>query len=76
MYQASDFNYFAAKEEERFLAYGQWTKESGVLHRIDYSVDVQFERTKEDVSALYGEAVVYMLQWEQCGYCPNIETKC
>ena len=74
VYLASDFNYFAALEEERFLSYGSWTKESGVSDRIDYTINVQFEKTREDVSALYGEAVVYMLQWDRCGYCPSIET--
>lgn len=74
VYVASDFNYFAASEEESFLAYGTWTKESGVTDRIEYTANVQFETTKEDVSALYGEALVYMLQWEREGFCPNIET--
>ena len=73
-YLASDFNYFAASEEERFLSYGAWTKERDVVDRIDYIVDVQFERTKEDVSALYGEALMYMFQWERDSFCPNIET--
>jgi hypothetical protein len=73
-YEASDFNYFAAAEEEKFLSYGLWDKESGVIDRIEYTVDVQFDKTKENVSALYGEAVVYMLQWQKAGFCPNIET--
>ena len=73
-YLTSEFHYFAASEEETFLSYGAWTKESGVVHRINYTVDVQFERTKEDVSALYGEALMFMLQWERHSFFPNIET--
>ena len=74
MYLASDFNYFAASEENRFLAYGEWIKESGIQNRIQYTTNVRLETTTEDVSALYGEAAVYMLQWQRNGYCPNIET--
>jgi hypothetical protein len=74
VYLASEFSYFASSEEDLFLSYGAWIKESGVVDRIQYNVDVQFERTKEGVSALYGEALTYMLQWERDGFCPNIET--
>jgi hypothetical protein len=74
VYFASEFNYFACNEQMRFLAYAEWTKESGVLDRIHYRSKVQFENTFEDVSALYGEALVYMLQWEHQKFCPNVET--
>lgn len=74
IYEASEFNYFASNEEERFLAYALWTKESLVNRRINYISNVEFENTIEDVSALYGEALVYMLQWERQKFCPNVET--
>ena len=74
MYQASEFHYFANSAEEKFLKYGTWEVESSVVDRIEYTADIQLAQTKEDVSALYGEAVVYMLQWERKGFCPNIET--
>ena len=89
VYVATEFNYFSASAESRFLEYGTWKKydlgektlnspigdevemQGG---RIDYETNVQFSTTKEDVSALYGEAVVYMLQWELCKFVPNVET--
>ena len=74
VYDAFDFGYFAASEETRFVSYGSWDKECGVIDQFNYTVDIQFERTKEDVSALYGEALVYMLQWQRQAFCPNIET--
>lgn len=90
VYIATEFNYFSASAESRFLAYGKWTKcdagktivddlaEEGEdliqKGRIEYETNVQFSTTTEDVSALYGEAVVYMLQWECCKFVPNIET--
>eukprot|EP00547_Thalassionema_nitzschioides_P011158 CAMPEP_0194263180 /NCGR_PEP_ID=MMETSP0158-20130606/46923_1 /TAXON_ID=33649 /ORGANISM="Thalassionema nitzschioides, Strain L26-B" /LENGTH=1016 /DNA_ID=CAMNT_0039003359 /DNA_START=275 /DNA_END=3325 /DNA_ORIENTATION=+ len=75
VYVATEFSYFSATEEDRFLnSYATWTKESGVKNRIHYNIAVQFDRTKEDVSALYGEAVVYMIQYERDGFCPNVET--
>lgn len=73
-YEASEFKYFASNEEERFLGYASWTKESGVINRINYSTNVRCMNTIEDVSALYGEALVYMLQWERQKFCPNVET--
>ncbi len=89
VYVATEFNYFSASAESRFLEHGTWTKcglreeahnnpigEEDVIQgdRIDYETNVQFSTTIEDVSALYGEAVVYMLQWELCKFVPNIET--
>jgi len=73
VYEASDFNYFASNEEERFLEYASWKIESGVIDRIKYTSNVQCKNTIEDVSALYGEALVYMLQWERQKFCPNVE---
>ena len=40
---------------------------------INYVSQVQFARTVEDVSAIYGNALPYMLQWETDGFCPNVE---
>jgi hypothetical protein len=106
VYVASDFNYFSASAETKYLRqYGvKWTTTNDIFHvaaaddmhgsglggvgrlgvndndddiigrRIPYKTDVQFTTTKEDVSALYGEAVTYMLQWELCKFVPNIET--
>jgi len=74
VYSATDFNYFAASEEDSFLRYGSWIKEFGVRDRIPYNTDVQFKNTQEAVSALYGEAVVYMLQWKRQGFCPNVDS--
>jgi len=93
VYIATDFNYFSASAESKFLKYGTWEKagsdnvikttndpteeeESGFWEgeRVDYQTNVRFANTTEDVSALYGEAVVYMLQWERCRFVPNIET--
>lgn len=74
VYVASEFAYFAASEEARFLDYAVWIKEAPVGKRIDYKIGVQFLQTTEDVSALYGEALTYMLQWNRDGFCPNIET--
>lgn len=75
VYSATEFGYFAASVEEKFIqAYAKWTQESGIIDRIDYKSDVKFNNTSENISALYGEAVVYMLQFERNGFCPNIET--
>ena len=91
IYIASEFNYFSASAEAKFLKYGAWTKigagnesedvgnqvEEGDAFqeaRINYESNVEFATTTEDVSALYGEAVVYMLQWELCRFVPNVET--
>jgi len=74
IYIASDFGYFSSSAEASFLRYGEWKVESSVQERIAYQIDVDFATTKEDVSALYGEAVVYMLQWKMGRYVPNIET--
>lgn len=91
VYVATEFNYFSASAETRFLGYGTWSKygvgdekatkncqavEADTFQedRINYETNVQFATTTEDVSALYGEAVVYMLQWELCNFVPNIET--
>jgi hypothetical protein len=91
VYVASEFNYFSASAETKFLKYGTWTNfgvgdetqngnkpigEGGSTQqeRINYETNVQFATTTEDVSALYGEAVMYMLQWELCKFVPNIET--
>jgi Karyopherin (importin) beta len=74
IYEASNFNYFASDVEENFLAYASWTKECGVIDRINYTSNVRCKSTVEDVSALYGEALVYMLQWERQKFCPNVET--
>ncbi len=74
LYSATDFNYFAASEEDRCLSYGSWIKEFGVRDRIPYNTDVQFKNTQEAVSALYGEAVVYMLQWKRQHFCPNVDS--
>lgn len=74
VYIASEFSYFSADAETRFLNYAKWTKEAGITARINYTVGVQFKQTTEDVSALYGEALTYMLQWELDGFCPNVET--
>uniref|UniRef100_A0A7S4QXW9 DNA helicase n=1 Tax=Ditylum brightwellii TaxID=49249 RepID=A0A7S4QXW9_9STRA len=73
-YVASEFSFFAALEEHYFLSYGMWTQEKQIADRIEYNISVQFDKIAEDVSALYGEALVYMLQWEKEGYCPNVET--
>jgi len=73
-YKASQFNYFGATALESFLEYGTWIAETPVVHRLSYNVNVEFQRTTEDVSALYGEALTFMLQWERDGYCPNVET--
>uniref|UniRef100_A0A7S4AT84 Helicase ATP-binding domain-containing protein n=1 Tax=Pseudo-nitzschia australis TaxID=44445 RepID=A0A7S4AT84_9STRA len=80
MYVASDFNYFSALVENKFLQYGTWETIAGIPdgnehnQRIEYETNVQFATTKEDVSALYGEAVTYMLQWDMCKFVPNVET--
>jgi hypothetical protein len=87
VYIASEFNYFSAYDETRFLQYGRWKKidpfneyetenSSSTIEetRIDYEANIRFASTREDVSALYGEAVTYMLQWEICRFVPNIET--
>jgi hypothetical protein len=102
VYVASDFNYFSASAETKYLTqYGvKWTSANDIIvdddddkhvsgnggdlgadddgiigsRRIPYNTDVQFTTTKEDVSALYGEAVTYMLQWKSCKFVPNIET--
>ena len=101
VYVASDFNYFSASAETKYLTqYGvKWISTNDIIvddddkhgsgdggglgaddngiigsRRITYNTDVQFTTTKEDVSALYGEAVTYMLQWELCKFVPNIET--
>lgn len=91
VYIASEFNYFSASAETKFLHYGHWTKigvgnENKVGNspsngddgfqdtRINYETNVEFASTTEDVSALYGEAVTYMLQWDLCKFVPNIET--
>jgi hypothetical protein len=91
VYVASEFNYFSASAETKYLKYGTWTTfgvgdntqngnnpigEGGPTQqeRINYETNVQFATTTEDVSALYGEAVMYMLQWELCKFVPNVET--
>eukprot|EP00187_Rhodella_violacea_P015570 CAMPEP_0184719236 /NCGR_PEP_ID=MMETSP0314-20130426/8213_1 /TAXON_ID=38298 /ORGANISM="Rhodella maculata, Strain CCMP 736" /LENGTH=734 /DNA_ID=CAMNT_0027183097 /DNA_START=62 /DNA_END=2266 /DNA_ORIENTATION=+ len=76
VYSATEFSYFSASEVGNFLKFGEWAPEGRVDagHRLEYTMNVQFERTKEDVSALYGEAVNLMLQWKRNGYCPNVET--
>jgi len=81
-YEASNFTHFSASETRRFLARAQWTTESrlnlGVAKEdggtINYASEVSFEQTSEDVSAIYGNALPYMLQWEVDGYCPQVET--
>eukprot|EP00536_Pseudo-nitzschia_multiseries_P017237 jgi/Psemu1/70131/estExt_Genemark1.C_14450010 len=82
VYVASEFNYFSALAETKFLQYGAWETIASTSdgsdrkhnRRIDYETNVRFATTTEDVSALYGEAVTYMLQWETCKFVPNVET--
>ena len=71
---ASAFAYFSASAEMKFISCGNFSVESGIKERIEYDTEVQFSTTKEDVSALYGEALTYMMQWELNGFCPNVET--
>eukprot|EP01051_Picozoa_sp_SAG22_P004721 SAG22_NODE_261_length_13373_cov_17.745472_3_plen_515_part_00 len=75
VYEATSFTHFSAVAEERFLAFGNWSVEvdAGHLPRIDYNVEVRFNQTTEDVSALYGQALTLMLQHERDGFCPQIE---
>ena len=73
---ASDFNYFAATEQARFLARGEWTKEQVVADTVNFASEVRFAQTTEDVSPIYGTCLPYMLQWERNGFCPEVETIC
>jgi hypothetical protein len=73
-YFASGFTYFSALSENKFLQYGKWECCNEEQKEIFYKNDVKFATTTEDVSALYGEALTYMLQWELIKYVPNIET--
>mmetsp|Transcript_9936 Transcript_9936/g.26056 ORF Transcript_9936/g.26056 Transcript_9936/m.26056 type:complete len:195 (+) Transcript_9936:179-763(+) len=53
---------------------GTWVAETPVVDRLAHNLNVQFQSTTEDVSALYGEAVTLGLQWDRDGFCPNLET--
>ena len=73
LYAATDFTHFSSKSEEGLIARGAWTREDTTEDTIPYRSEVRFADTAEDVSAIYGNAVVYMLQWERDGFCPQVE---
>lgn len=76
VYSATSFTHFSAEAEAHFLAFGTWTvevKRENLPARIEYKTEVKFEQTTEDVSALYGQALTLMLQFERDGYCPQVE---
>eukprot|EP01052_Picozoa_sp_SAG31_P012721 SAG31_NODE_749_length_12378_cov_8.688818_6_plen_982_part_00 len=87
VYVATDFTHFSAAETTRFLKRAQWTKEGfgvtrdenrngpagAAANMIQYASQVQFQQTTEDVSAIYGNALPYLLQWQRDGFCPHVE---
>jgi hypothetical protein len=76
VYAATDFTHFSAAAALHFLRCGTWVVEvqpADLPWRIDYCTEVQFEQTVEDVSALYGQALTLMLQFERDGFCPQVE---
>ena len=62
------FDHLSSFSEAFFLCYGELIVEISVQERVVYHIYVDFETTKEDVSTMYGKAMVYMLQWEMCWY--------
>ena len=73
VYTATSFAYFAASEERRFLGRARFRCEESSQLPIVFDSELQFEKTKEDVSAVYGKAVEYMLQWDTEGFCADVE---
>ena len=70
----TDYTHFSAVELNRFLKeYSKWTVDQPPSCFIEYEGVVQFARTKEDVSAIYGEAVPLFMQFKRHGYCTKIE---
>ena len=77
VYTATDsFTFFSPKKERRFIQFGEWTNiaSQDEIGKIKYESSVKFFKTKENVSALYGLAITFMIQNEVLGYVPDLET--